>query len=297
MRTEAAPARLFPRAAIRPLEAQFRRGLTAVLKHAFLISFALLFVAPWFWMLSTSLKPLRQAFLVPPVWIPQPIEWQNYPRAFLAAPLLMYTQNTLTIALISVVGALLSNTLVAYSFARLRWPGRDLCFIAVIATLMLPFQVTMIPLYILFRQFGWLNTFLPLIVPTFLGSAFYTFLLRQFFLTIPQEISDAARIDGCSEFGVLWRIILPMSKPGLAVVALFQFINAWNDFLAPLIYLDEKSKFTLALGLRNMQTAYGTSDIPVIMAATTMTILPVIVVFFIAQRTFIQGITFSGLKG
>lgn len=277
--------------------ARRRASIGSILKHAVLFAFSAMFLLPWAWMLSTSLKPAHQLFVLPPVWIPNPIQWSNYPAVFVKYPFFLYGANTLTIAMSTVFGALLSNTLIAYSLGRLRWRGRDVAFLFVLATMMLPFQVTMIPLYIVFRNLHWLDTFLPLIVPSYFGSPFYAFLLRQFFLTIPQDLSDAAGVDGASELQILWSLILPLAKPALAVVALFQFIFAWNDFLAPLIYINHRENFTIALGLREMQNAVGLSDINTIMAASTMTILPVIVVFFFAQKTFIQGVTLTGLKG
>lgn len=277
--------------------AQRRQQILSVIKHVILIAFSVTFLLPWAWMISTSLKPPPQLFVLPPIWIPDPISWSNYPLVFARYPFVLYGANTLTIALATVLGAVLSNTLIAYSLGRLRWRGRDFAFIFVLATMMLPFQVTMIPLYIVFRNLHWLDSFLPLIVPSFFGSPYYAFLLRQFFLTIPTDLSDAAGVDGASELQILWSLILPLAKPALAVVALFQFIFAWNDFLGPLIYINHRENFTIALGLREMQNAVGLSDINLIMAASAMTILPVILVFFFAQKTFIQGVTLTGLKG
>jgi multiple sugar transport system permease protein len=248
-------------------------------------------------MISTSLKSPRQLLVYPPIWIPDPIQWDNYPTAITSSGLLLYTGNTLQIAVLSVVGSLLSNTVAAYGFARLRWRGRDALFALALATIMLPGAVTLIPLYITFRQLDWLNTYLPLIVPTFFGNAFYLFLLRQFLMTIPQELSDAARIDGCSDLGILRRILLPLMKPALAVVALFEFIHHWNDIVGPLIYLSDKEKYTIALGIATMRADYGMSNFAWIMAAATLSVIPIVVLFFFAQRTFIQGITLTGLKG
>ncbi|HEV8636494.1 MAG TPA: carbohydrate ABC transporter permease [Chloroflexota bacterium] len=270
------------------------------LKHAGLIALSAFFVLPWFWMLTTSLKTPAQMIEIPIRWIPDPVLWQNYPNAFFRdpnQPLLLYFQNTLTVALPSVIGALLSNTMVAYGFARLQWPGRNLVFMLVIATLLVPFPVVMIPLYLFWRFFELTNTYWPLVLPAWLASPYLVFLLRQFFMTIPQELSESARLDGASEMRILWQVIMPLARPALAVVALFEFIRQWNDFLGPLIFLNEKSKFTIALGLRNMQNAYGLSNFGEIMAASTITILPVVLIFFLAQRTFIQGITFTGIKG
>jgi multiple sugar transport system permease protein len=285
-------------------EAGARRGpgrtLTAVLKHGALWLVGAVFILPMFWMLTTSLKTPEQVVRVPIQWIPDPLFWANYPNAFFRdpnQPLLVYIWNTVWVAFWSVLGALISNTLVAYGFARLRWPGRDVLFMFVIATLLLPFAVTMIPLYLLWNALGQTNTYWPLIVPAWLASPFSVFLLRQFFMGIPQELSESARIDGASELQILWRIIVPLARPGLAVVALFQFMGVWNDFTGPLIFLRDKLLFTISLGLRNMQNAYGLSNFGEIMAASTITVLPVVIIFFLTQRTFIQGITFSGIKG
>jgi multiple sugar transport system permease protein len=276
------------------------RYLLSALKHAALLLFSFFFILPWFWMVTTSLKTQGQVVEIPIRWIPDPVYWINYPNAFFRdpnQPLLLYIQNSLFICVLSVIGAILSNTMVAYGFSRVSWPGRDIVFIIVLATLMLPFPVIMIPLYLFWRGLQLTNTYWPLIAPTWLASPYFIFLLRQFFLGIPQELSDAARIDGASELRILWQVILPLARPAIAVIAMFQFIGAWNDFLGPLIFLQDKSKFTIALGLRNMQNAYGLSNFGEIMAASTITILPIVIIFFVAQRTFIQGITFSGIKG
>jgi multiple sugar transport system permease protein len=269
----------------------------ALARHTVLGVLSAFFLLPWAWMISTSLKSPRQLLVYPPIWIPDPIQWDNYPTAITSSGLLLYTGNTLQIAVLSVVGSLLSNTVAAYGFARLRWRGRDALFALALATIMLPGAVTLIPLYITFRQLDWLNTYLPLIVPTFFGNAFYLFLLRQFLMTIPQELSDAARIDGCSDLGILRRILLPLMKPALAVVALFEFIHHWNDIVGPLIYLSDKEKYTIALGIATMRADYGMSNFAWIMAAATLSVIPIVVLFFFAQRTFIQGITLTGLKG
>jgi multiple sugar transport system permease protein len=223
-------------------------------------------------------------------WIPRPATRQNYLNAFNTVPLLEYGKNTLIVTIFSVCGALCSNTLVAYGFSRLQWRSREFFCILTLATLMLPFQVTMVPLFIMFSRLHWTNTYLPLIVPCFFGNALYIFLLRQFFLGIPRELSEAARMEGASELQILWHIILPLAKPALFTVALFQFLFSWNDFLGPLIYLNDQSKFTLALGLANMQSAIGLSDFGMIMAAAVVTVAPVIFLFIFAQRYFIEGI-------
>ena len=259
-------------------------------RHGVLIVLALVFTTPFLWLLSTSLKTNEQIVQSSPDWIPRPATLQNFLNAFHTVPLLEYGKNTLIVTLFSVLGALCSNTLVAYGFSRIQWRSREFFFIVTLATLMLPFQVTMVPLFIMFSKLHWTNTFLPLIVPCFFGNAFYIFLLRQFFLGIPRELSEAARIEGASELQILWHIILPLARPALFTVALFQFLFSWNDFIGPLIYLNDQSKFTLALGLANMQSAIGLSDFGMIMAAAVVTVLPVILLFVFTQRYFIEGI-------
>jgi multiple sugar transport system permease protein len=282
---------------IRSRSVMWQRRVGSAAKHAVLLSFCGLFLLPWLWLISTSLKGPRQVLTWPPVWIPNPVVVGNYVTAFTRENLAMYITNTLVICVVTVTGAVLSNTMIAYGFSRIRWPGRDALFILVLATMMLPFQVTMIPLYVMFSQMGWVNTFLPLTVPSLFGGAFFIFLLRQFFMTIPEDFSDAGRIDGANESGLLRYVILPMAKPALAVVALFQFIWSWNDFLGPLIYINDKAKFTLSLGLAHMRHAFGLSQFAVLMAASTISVLPLVVLFFFMQRTFIEGITMTGLKG
>jgi multiple sugar transport system permease protein len=248
-------------------------------------------------MLSTALKTDVEVLKYPPVWIPSKPMWSNFPDAFVFVPFSTFLKNSVIIATLCVLGALFSCTLSAYGFARMEWRGRDMLFGLVLSTLMLPYQVTMIPLYVIFNKVGWVNTLYPLIVPSFFGNAFYIFLLRQFFLGIPQDLSDSARIDGCTELGILLNIILPLARPVLMVVALFQFLSSWNAFLGPLIYLSDKNLYTISLGLALMQSGYGLSRFSLIMAATSIFVVPVIILFFFAQRTFIQGITFTGLKG
>lgn len=284
----------------RPRHASRSQNMLAIAtvgRYAMMLPLSAMFIVPWVWMISTSLKSPSELAIWPPIWIPNPIRWDNYLLALQQAPFLRYLLNTLTIAVPSVIGAVVSNSLVAYGFARVRWPGRDIVFALVLATLMLPGFVTFIPLYVTFRQLNWLNTYLPLIVPSFLGNAFYIFLLRQFLMRLPEELSDAARVDGASEWRIFVRIILPLTKPALAVVALFQFLGSWNDYFGPLIYINDQSKYTIALGIANMQSSYGFSNFAWIMAATCMSVLPIIVLFFFAQRTFIEGIALTGLKG
>jgi len=275
------------------------KAVRRALFYLLMVVLALIFAGPLLWMLSTSLKTDPQVYTVPPVWIPNPARLVNYPEALSSRPFGVYTYNTMRYALGAVAGALLSNTLVAYGFARIRWPGRDVFFIICLATMMIPFQVRMIPLYLTFKNLGWLNTYLPLIVPTFLAvNAYYTFLLRQFFLTIPSELSDAARVDGCTELGILIRIILPLAKPALAVIGLLQFMFAWDNYIGPLIYLNAESLYPIALGLQQFRTMFQEKLVwPYMMAASTATVAPVIILYFFVQRTFVEGISITGLKG
>lgn len=223
--------------------------------------------------------------------------WENYPEAWSSEPFMLYTLNTLVITTLGIIGQALTASLVAFGFARLEWPGRQFLFILVLATMMLPAEVTMIPSFLIFRQLGWIDTFLPLIAPSFLGGgAFSIFLFRQFFLTLPRELDDAARVDGCGSFGIYLYILMPLCKPILATIAVFSFVAHWNDFLTPLIYLNSSDKFTLAVGLRFFQGDYG-ADMHLLMAASTLALLPVLVVFFLGQKYFVRSIVMSGVKG
>ena len=223
--------------------------------------------------------------------------WENFPTAWRSEPFTLYTLNTLIITTLGIIGQAFTASLVAFGFARLEWPGRRVLFLLVLATMMLPQEVTMIPSFLIFRQLGWIDTFLPLVVPSFLGGgAFSIFLFRQFFLTLPRELDDAARVDGCSSFGIYRYILMPLCKPILATIAVFSFVAHWNDFLTPLIYLNSSDKFTLAVGLRFFQGAYGT-EMHLLMAASTLALLPVLVVFFLGQKYFVQSIVMSGVKG
>jgi len=224
------------------------------------------------------------------------LRWENYAEAVRKIPFWLYTKNTLWLCLLTVVGVTLSSAVVAYGFARIDWPGRDAVFLIVLATMMIPFPVTMIPLYSVFRSLGLIGTMVPLWLPSFFGHAFFIFLLRQFFRTIPQDLTDAARIDGCSEWRIFWVIMIPLSHSALTVVVIFQFITAWNDFLGPFIYLTDTKDFTLALGLQFFQSQHGGTDWHYLMAASTLVTLPVIVLFFLAQRRFIEGISMTGMK-
>lgn len=276
-----------------PDRKQIRRGVV----YLALLAVAALLVLPFLWMVSTSLKGNEQIFVIPPVWIPEHFHWENYLNVFKRIPFWFHLRNSVLVTGLSIIGAVFSSALVAYAFVGLKWPGRDTMFIVVLATMMLPPQVTMIPLFVLFKELGWLNTFKPLIVPAFFGGgAFNIFLLRQFFLTIPRDLFDAARIDGCSEFRIFWNIVLPLSKPALATVGVITFLFSWNDFLGPLIYLSDRLKGTLALALAMFMGQYQT-EWGLLMAASVLVMTPIIVAFFFLQKYFIQGFATSGIKG
>lgn len=280
-------------------------SLGKVITLLLLLGISILFIIPLLWMISTSLKEAQD--LVGFRWIPTRFAWENYVDAFSFGMWPQWTLNTVIITVLSVIGQVLSSSLVAYAFSRLRWRGRDILFSVVLATMMLPSVVTMIPQFVLFANlpaFGfmgsrvWINTFLPLIVPAFTGSAFYIFLLRQFMRGIPQDLTDAARLDGAGELRIWWSIIMPMTKPALAVVAIFTFQGAWQDFMGPLLYLQSEKWYTLQLGLRQFEAAAGGSPAwHWLMAASLMVMLPVLIVFIAFQRYFIEGFNFSGLAG
>lgn len=274
----------------------WRRRIAVTVVYLLLIALSISFLAPFALMVSTSLKTEDRIFTETIEWIPNPVRWQNYTEALQSFPFLLYLRNTLFVCALVVVGTVLSSALPAYGFARLRWKGRDLLFLIMLTTIMLPAQVTMLPVFVMFRTIGWTGTYLPLVVPPFFGSAFAIFLLRQFFLTIPQELSDAARIDGCSEWRIFWQIVVPLSVPALATVALFAFIGAWTDFINPLVYLTDENTYTLAVGLQTFVGRHS-SEWNLLMAAATVVTLPLMVVFFLTQRLFIEGITLTGIKG
>ena len=271
--------------------------LARILIYGALVLAAIAFLAPFAWMVSTSLKPLNETMSLPPRWIPSEIHWENYPDAIREMRYFWrYAGNSFLLCLLSVVGTVTSSALAAYGFSRIEWKGRDTVFMILLATMMVPFPVVMVPIYGLFKELGWIGTFKPLWVPAFFAGAFNVFLLRQFFLGLPKDISEAARIDGCSEIGIFFRVILPLCKPALLVVGLFQFLYTWNDFLGPLIYLTEQKDFTLALGLQSFQSQQGGTAWHHLMAASTLVVLPVIVLFFFTQKSFIEGIATSGAK-
>src|ERR1017187_10095345 len=304
------------------------RFLSRLLLYAMLVLGAVTCLIPLLWMISTGLKPIDQTMSMPPTWIPyrlyierngvlteiQPADVNKYPdarivkkfaprwgnfagalRAMKYVPL--YLKNTLILCILTVVGTVASSSLAAYGFARVDWRGRDKVFLVALATMMVPFPVVMLPIYCMFRWLGWIGTLRPLWVGSFFAGAFNVFLLRQFFMTIPKDLSEAARIDGCSEFRIFWQIILPLCRPALMVVALFQFMYTWNDFLGPLIFLTKQEDYTLALGLQFFQSQHGGTEWHYLMAASTLVALPIIVLFFFTQKTFIEGISMTGIKG
>jgi multiple sugar transport system permease protein len=257
---------------------------------------AIIFSIPFYWMIRTALMPPWQIYVFPPEWIPAEIHLENFAAPFEVFPFGQWFINSGTVAVLSTLGAVLSSSIVGFSFARLRFPFRNALFMLVLATIILPEHVRLIPTYLLFAAMDWVNTYLPLIIPKWFAPAFHVFLLRQFFLTIPKDMDDAAFIDGCSPWGLFWRIHLPLSGSALGVVAIFQFTYEWNDFLNPLIYVHEVNNFTIALGLRLFQGQLAT-NLQDLMAASLLAILPTILLFFFAQRYFVQGIVVSGVKG
>jgi ABC-type glycerol-3-phosphate transport system permease component len=265
--------------------------------HVALIVGSIACLVPFMWMLSTSFKLPSRVLVFPPEWIPNPLTWENYVKVFTGFPFARYLMNTVTVTVSVVVTQLFSCSLAAYAFARLQFPGRDRVFLAYLGTLMIPAQVTMIPTYILMKYMHMIDTLWALIVPAAFGSAFGTFLLRQFFMTLPRELEDAARLDGCGYFGIYRRIILPLSRPALATLAVFTFLGTWNDFFWPLIVLNSDLNKTLTIGLVTVATTrFGSVFVNVLMAGATVSILPSLIVFFSAQRYFIQGIAFTGMK-
>lgn len=265
--------------------------------YLLLTVFGAILMVPLAWLLSSSLKTEAHIFRFPPEWIPNPIRWSNYADVFDIVPFARGWWNSTVVAALTVTGTLVSGSIVAFGFARLRFPGRDKLFLLLIATVMIPYHVTLIPTYVLFRELGWLNTILPLTVPAwFGGGAFNVFLLRQFYMRLPLELDDAARVDGASLWQIFIDVVLPQSKPALGVIAIFTFLASWNDFFGPFIYLNSTNKYTLPLMLRLFQSTEGTQW-HLLMAASVMTAIPCIVLYFVAQRYFIQGVVFTGLKG
>ncbi len=275
-----------------------RKLIVHIILHFVLFLCSLVFVFPFLWMLFTALKTPAELLRGIQQFFPADPQWNNFLRAVQSIPFFMYLKNSLIVVVLVVMGTVFSATTAAYAFAKLRWKGRDKWFIVMLATMMLPIQVILIPTYIMYAKIGWLGTRLPLIVPAFFGggSAFYIFLLRQFFKGIPRELSESAFIDGANHWQIFVKIMLPLSKPAVITVALFTFMGAWNDYFGPLIFLSNPEHWTLALGLRAFQTQYG-GQYNLLMAASILIMLPTLILFFFAQKTFIEGIKFTGIKG
>jgi multiple sugar transport system permease protein len=273
-----------------------RDNFSTLFGYLLLIIVALTFILPLYWMLSTALKGADQMFDIPPAWIPNPVELDNFPEVFREVPFARFFLNTVFLVVFNIIGELVSVSLIAYGFARLRFPGRSFLFLLMLSTLMIPYHVTLIPRFILFAELGWINTYLPLIVPAFVGSPFLIFLVRQYMMSIPFDLDEAAYIDGATRFDVFWRIILPLSRPALVLVVVFTFVGTWNDFLQPLIYLNDPNLFTVSLGLSFFQGARETNW-NLLMAGSLLATIPPLILFFIAQRQLIGGISIEGLKG
>ena len=267
------------------------------LPRVVLIAMSAIFILPFYWMLATALKPVAELSVYPPTFWPHTFRWANFQDAMSVFPCWQFFRNSTIITALTVLGAAISNPIVAYGFSRIDWPGRDKVFYLVLATVFIPFPVLIVALFDIFARLHWVNTFLPLVVPLFFGNAFWIFLMRQFFMQIPIEISDAARIDGANELQILFRIIMPQSWPALSAVSLFAGLQAWNDFLGPLIYLQDPSKYTLAIGLTMFQSQSRYDiQLNLLMAASTLVVLPVVIVFLLFQRAFVEGVTLGSIK-
>lgn len=276
---------------------QAGRNLAALLLHLALGLGALVMVIPFVWMVSTSFKELAQVFVYPPEWIPNPFVWENYPKAFTAVPFAQWFVNSFVIALLVMLGQLLTCSLAGFTFARMRFPGRNLLFLIYLGTMMIPHHVTIIPIFVMMNTLGLVDTFWPLILPG-LASAWGAFLFRQYFLTLPQELEDAAKIDGASFFRIYRQIFMPLAGPILATLGIFTFMGSWNDFLGPLIFLQSKEHKTLTIGLLQFRADFqGMGNWPVMMAGVVISVLPVLIAFVIGQKYFVRGIALTGIKG
>lgn len=275
-----------------------KRRLKTIGIHAFLMAVGLLFIFPFLWMLSTALKTNLELIEIPPKIWPDVPQWGNFKESITRIPFWLYLKNSLIVTGLTILGALFSSTVTAYAFAKLEWPGRDVWFIIMLATTMIPLQIIIIPMFIMFSKFGWNNTPLPLVLPAFFGGgqAFHIFLVRQFFKGVPKELTECAIVDGANHFYIFWKIMLPLSRPAVITVGLFTFMASWNDFFGPLIFLTDPEKFTLALGLRAFQSQYGGQH-NLMMAASLIVMAPTLIMFLVSQRYFIEGIKFSGIKG
>ena len=279
--------------------ARRRRALNTtrdVVSHGLLLIGCVVMAFPFVWMVFSSLKTDAEIFIFPPELLPRQVRWSNYVEVMESFPFATFILNSLKISLLGVVGQLISCSLAAYAFARIKFPGREAVFLGWLACLMIPSQVTLIPQFLLFRSFGWLNTHYPLFVPHFFGGAFGSFLLRQFFMAIPQDLEDAATIDGCSRFDAYWRIFMPLAKPALATLGVFIFMNQWNNLIGPVIYLTSREKMTLTIGLAFFRGQYST-EWALLMAGAVISIIPILVLYAAAQQYFVQGVVMSGLKG
>lgn len=290
--SDAPPATIVERESNRPGDKAWHYATVVVM-----ILVAIVMILPFMWLVTSSLKSQTQIFQYPPDLIPNPMHPENYVEALTVKPFHLYFRNTLIIVSMNVLAVVFSSSFCAYGFARIRFWGRDFWFGVVMATLFLPYAILIVPSFMIFSRLGWIDTFLPLVIPQFFGGgAFNIFLLRQFFRTIPEELADAARIDGCTEIGIYWRIMMPLAKPALITVAIFTFLGAWNDLLGPIIYLRSPENFTIAVGLASFRSTLDVSwDLQ--LAASTAMILPVVALFFFSQRYFIRGIVMTGLKG
>jgi ABC-type glycerol-3-phosphate transport system permease component len=267
------------------------------LGYLILVGGGLVMVMPFFWLISSSFKAPGKIYVFPPQWIPNPVRWQNYVDVFTEVPVFLYVRNTLIITVSSTIGTVLCTILTGYAFARLRFKGRDTIFSLLLATLMLPYVVTMIPIYIMFSKVHWVNTFWPLILPNFFGEAFYIFLLRQFFRTIPVELEDAARIDGANRLRIIFQIMVPLARPAIIVVTIQAALDNWNGFLQPLIFLTKQALWPLSLGLNSLQHFESGLDLThLMMVLAVFMVTPVVIVYFLAQKQFIQGIVLTGMK-
>ncbi|GHT72164.1 sugar ABC transporter permease [Spirochaetia bacterium] len=272
--------------------------ISGAIGYFLILIMGILYILPFAWLVSSSLKTTRQLYVIPPEWLPRPPTLKNFIDGWAILPFGMYLRNTLFVAVVGAIGTVISSAFVAYGFARFKCKASPFLFILVISTMMLPNQVTLVPMYQVFSRLRWLDTYLPLLVPRFLGtSAFFIFLLRQFFKTIPHELDEAAKIDGCNTFRILISILAPLCRPALITVFVLSLVNGWNDFMSQLIYLNSERNYTIAIGLQFFSSKYGPQQVNLLLAVSLLTLLPLLVLFFIAQRYFVQGISTTGIKG
>ncbi|WP_442601294.1 carbohydrate ABC transporter permease [Paenibacillus sp. KN14-4R] len=266
-----------------------------VLSYGLLILFSILFLLPFYWLLTTAIKSPEELYMFPPKWFPSEFHFENFVEAWTVQPFNVYLKNSLLVTILCNIGSLISSALVAYGFARFQFKGREILFLVVLATMMIPWDVTMIPLYVEFNFLGWINTLKPLIVPAWFGSAFYIFLLRQFILTIPRELDEAARMDGAGDLKIFVRVIVPLLMPGLVLVSVFNMLGTWNDYLGPLVFLNDASQYTLTLGLAQFKGIRGV-EMHSLMAITAIICIPPLAVFFFAQKYIVEEIAHTAIK-